>query len=351
MTESSQPSLFENESKNVGPVECLGITFENDDARREYFLEKLREKLEDSEFRRIEGFPTGENEAILSLSDPPYYTACPNPFLEEFVRYYGKKYDQKTDNYHAKPFTSDISEGKGGAIYKAHTYHTKVPHEAIARYILHYTQPGDIVLDAFSGCGMTGVAGAFCRNPDSEFKQKLQSENSESNLGLRRTVLVDLSPFATFIGHSMTYPLSKTAFVKQATELVDDIENELESNLYGSNSTNYLIWSQILICSECGHEFLFAEAALSEQGGISSKFNCPSCGVETSKTKCQPKRTTYFDTLLGTLIQQNAYSPKWSMPKNSRAGLHALTESELQSLQKSEDSIHLRLCSNRKDDV
>ena len=26
------------------PVECLGMTFENDEKRREYFLEKLREK-------------------------------------------------------------------------------------------------------------------------------------------------------------------------------------------------------------------------------------------------------------------------------------------------------------------
>ena len=29
------------------PVECLGMTFENDEKRREYFLEKLREKLKD----------------------------------------------------------------------------------------------------------------------------------------------------------------------------------------------------------------------------------------------------------------------------------------------------------------
>ena len=33
----------ELENKNRGPVECLGITFPNDQARREYFLEKLRE--------------------------------------------------------------------------------------------------------------------------------------------------------------------------------------------------------------------------------------------------------------------------------------------------------------------
>jgi hypothetical protein len=64
-----------------GSVECLGMTFESDGARREYFLERLREKLKDPEFRKIEGFPIGSDEDILALSDPPYYTACPNPFV------------------------------------------------------------------------------------------------------------------------------------------------------------------------------------------------------------------------------------------------------------------------------
>jgi hypothetical protein len=52
--------LFEEEAeeKNQGPVECLGMTFENDEKRREYFLEKLRDKLKDLGFRKIKGFPS-----------------------------------------------------------------------------------------------------------------------------------------------------------------------------------------------------------------------------------------------------------------------------------------------------
>ena len=30
------------------------------------------------------------------------------------------------------------------------------------RYILHYTEPGDIVFDGFCGTGMTGVAAQMC---------------------------------------------------------------------------------------------------------------------------------------------------------------------------------------------
>ena len=75
------------------PVECLGMTFENDEKRREYFLEKLREKLKDPEFRKIKGFPIGSDEHILALSDPPHYTACPNPFIEDFIKRWGEPYD------------------------------------------------------------------------------------------------------------------------------------------------------------------------------------------------------------------------------------------------------------------
>ena len=61
-----------------GPVECMGMTFENDERRREHFLNILREKLRDPDFRKIEGFPIGKDEDVLALSDPPYHTACPN---------------------------------------------------------------------------------------------------------------------------------------------------------------------------------------------------------------------------------------------------------------------------------
>ena len=58
------------------PGTCLGMTFETDEARRAHFTEELRKKLQDPQFRKIEGFPIGSDEDILNLSDPPYYTAC-----------------------------------------------------------------------------------------------------------------------------------------------------------------------------------------------------------------------------------------------------------------------------------
>src|SRR5690606_38691120 len=153
------------------PVTCLGQTFPDDEARRAHFRSLLAEKLRDPAFRQQEGFPKATDEAILRLSDPPYYTACPNPFAADYVRHHGTSYDADEDSYRRVPFSGDVSEGKTDALYKAHGYHTKVPHKAIVRYVLHYTDPGDVVLDAFCGSGMTGVAAQLCADPGEVLKR------------------------------------------------------------------------------------------------------------------------------------------------------------------------------------
>ena len=86
--------------------------------------------------RNIEGFPIGTDEDIIALSDAPFYTACPNPFIAEFIKEKGHPYDEDSDDYHREPFAADVSEGKNDPLYNAHGYHTKVPHKAIMRYIL-----------------------------------------------------------------------------------------------------------------------------------------------------------------------------------------------------------------------
>ena len=93
---------------------CLGMTFENDEERRNYFTEKLREKLQDPEFRKIEGFPIGSDEDILTLSDPPYYTACPNPWIADFIKEWEAQKPEKPADYkyHREPFAADVSEAR-----------------------------------------------------------------------------------------------------------------------------------------------------------------------------------------------------------------------------------------------
>ena len=130
----------EEESRSAtGPVICLGLTFENDESRRSYFTEELRKKLQDPEFRKIEGFPIGEDEDILMLSDPPYYTACPNPWIADFIAGWEAQKPEKPTGYqyHREPFAADVSEGKNDPIYNAHSYHTKVPHRLDVRNLAY----------------------------------------------------------------------------------------------------------------------------------------------------------------------------------------------------------------------
>src|ERR1700680_2731315 len=108
-TNYEQTSLLNvQDTKAQGMVECLGLTFNNDEARRAYFLEILREKLRDPEFRKIEGFPSGDDKDILALSDPPYYTACPNPFIDDFITYDGKPYNPEFLPGR-EPFVADVN--------------------------------------------------------------------------------------------------------------------------------------------------------------------------------------------------------------------------------------------------
>ena len=317
----------------TGPVECLGITFENEEKRREYFLQKLREKLSDPEFRKIEGFPIGEDADILALSDPPYYTACPNPFIEDFITHYGKPYDPSKP-YSREPFAADVSEGKNDPIYNAHSYHTKVPHKAIMRYLLHYTEPGDVVFDGFCGTGMTGVAAQLCG--DNETVESLgyrvgkdrtiyQQETGEdgkvdwipfSKLGLRRAILNDLSPAATFIAYNYNSPVDVKAFERKAKRILREVENECGWMYETKHSDgrvgiiNYTVWSDVFVCPECTGEVVFWEAAVDkETGRVSKDFSCSDCNASITKRRMGRAWVTKFDKVSNQTIRQAKQIP------------------------------------------
>ena len=113
-------------------------------------------------FRQGEGFPLGEVEDILALSDPPYFTACPNPFLKDVIAHHGRPYGPE-EPYHSEPFALDVAAGKNDTIYMAHSYHTKVPAPGNPpRTSCTTPSPGDLILDGFCGSGMTGVAASLC---------------------------------------------------------------------------------------------------------------------------------------------------------------------------------------------
>jgi len=327
MTQSNLPGFdTKPETDNQKPETCLGITFPNSEARRAHFTEELRKKLQDPEFRKIEGFPIGSDEDILNLSDPPYYTACPNPWIADFIAEWEAQKPEQPEgyHYHREPFAADVSEGKNDPIYNAHSYHTKVPHKAIMRYILHYTQPGDILFDGFCGTGMTGVAAQMCGDrevvmslgyqvkPDGTILQDETDEGGKkvwrpfSKLGARRAVLNDLSPAATFIAYNYHTPADVAAFEKEAKRILKEVEKEcgwMYETLHTDGKTkgriDYVVWSEVFSCPECAGEVVFLEEAMDmETKKVMKEYPCPHCNAVITKQKMSRTFESYFDSLL-----------------------------------------------------
>ena len=324
-----------------GIVECLGMTFPNIEERRKHFLGILREKLEDPEFRKIGGFPIGSDEDILALSDPPYYTACPNPFIADFIKHYGKPYDPSKP-YSREPFAADVSEGKNDPIYNAHSYHTKVPHKAIMRYILHYTEPGDVVFDGFCGTGMTGVAAQMCGEKavveslgyrvdrDGTISQQETDESGKtvwkpfSKIGMRWSVLNDLSPAATFIAYNYNNPVDIAEFEREAQRILSEYESKtrwmwetLHSDGKKVGKINYIVWSDVYSCPECAHEFIYYDHAFKDKGNsveFTPEFGCPAChnliSKNPSKDSHAQKPDRVFDTVFDSLLNKTLKKAK-----------------------------------------
>jgi len=283
------------------------------EARRTEYLERLRAAL--PELRKLEGFPIGSDEDILALSDPPYYTACPNPFLADFIAEHGTVYDEATDDYHREPFAADVSEGKNDPIYNAHSYHTKVPHKAIMRYILHYTKPGDVVFDGFCGTGMTGVAAQLCGSPDPDFRATVEAEwaatgHPKPEWGARYAVLGDLSPAATFIAYNYNSPINAKTFKREAERILDEVEAELGwmyATPHSDGSTgriNYVVWSEVLLCPGCGAEVVWWSATVDEIAKlVNTQARCPDCGSRFSKEEAGRATVTVVDPVVGSLRQ------------------------------------------------
>jgi hypothetical protein len=151
--------------------------------------------------------------------------------LRDFVGKHAKPYDPSTDTYDRPPFAADIREGKNDPIYNAHSYHTKVPPRGIIPYILHYTEPGDLILDPFCGSGMTGVAVQICADPPADILE--QFPELKDRVGPRGCILNDLSPAACHIAYNYNTPVDVEALKREFDHIKAAVKDEFDW-LYGT---------------------------------------------------------------------------------------------------------------------
>jgi len=251
--------------------------------------------------RDIEGFPKGKDEDILSLSDPPFYTACPNPYIKKFIEKYAKIYDNAEDDYKREPFFEDVSQGKNHPIYNAFSYHTKVPHQAIMKFIEHYTNPGDIVFDGFCGTGMTGIAAQMTN---------------------RKGIILELSPAATFLSYNYNLVRNVDEFENSVKSIIHEVKKEcswmyetehiskINNEIIGIGMINHTVWSDVFICPFCKKEFVLFDTAVNKNTKkVAKNFNCPHCNAELSKNDCEYATSKYFDSAINQEVEMKKQLP------------------------------------------
>lgn len=349
MKKQEQLSLLnENIQTDNMPVVCLGMTFKDDNERRAYFREELRKKLPD--LKLIEGYPIGKDEDIIALSDPPYYTACPNPWLNQYLEEIKSNVDNDLiETKIIEPYTNDVKEGKNDPVYNAHSYHTKVPYRAIVRYLLHYTKPGDIVFDGFAGSGMTGVASKLITDKsilqdmgyiirENKIYEKQNNDLIEvSEYGERHAILSELSPAASFIASVYNSPISEKR-LKIIEKTIDEFSNHfshlyltihnydeffmetileqlkksknlsdfsifINKNKSNFGKINYVVYSDLYLCPICSSEVNFWEMTVEEDSKKVKPFpKCPNCQAEFKKNELERAWESQYDQYLDKVV-------------------------------------------------
>ena len=147
----------------------------------------------------------------------------------------------KRDQYKVTAFNQPITGTKATALYMMHSYHQgKKPHDAIRQYIRHYTQPGDVVLDPFSGSGSTALARPWER---------------------RSSIAGDRSPASTFITKNYCSPTDASK-LRQAYQKVRAAVQAEMNWLYGTKCDRcngdatvvYTVYSQVFQCPRCNQK-------------------------------------------------------------------------------------------------
>lgn len=229
--------------------------------------------------------------SVPKMPENHYAGDKPNPNLRAFVEECIEQnpFNAETDKYEVTPDVGSISTTKRTAIYGLHGYDSKKPHDALAKYIKHFTKEGDLVLDPFIGSGMTAVA-------------SLKSE--------RKCIAIDCSPLATFVTYNYCNPVDVNELSKSANRIMDLVEKKC-NGLYDTVCATcndkadiyYTVYSQTYECKRCLNIVTLFDALGNKDGNSEEtdfKATCPICeskGIQ-EKISNRQERKGYVPVLI-----------------------------------------------------
>jgi len=131
------------------------------------------------------------------------------------------------------------------SMYSWHKFWSRKTWNVVQKYIEVYSKKGDIILDPFSGSGVTAIEGL--------------------RLG-RKIIISDISPIAVEITKQTIMPINELSLYKVFKEIEDQIKDDIEE-LY------------LTPCRNCGHLITF-DAAIWEKGEcVEIRYkSCSMCG-------------------------------------------------------------------------
>ena len=374
-------SAGNREARYGRPVECLGLRFDDDESRRKYFLGKLKEGLEElherlggipfigvddavvrmtavehwpmgdparlhdlaehmyhadsskdllQRWKNAVGFPHGEIKNILKLSDPPYFTACPNPFIRDFIIHHGNDRVVPVDVCRRKHPAPDERADTYDPDYNPRSCRSKVLPNARLLSLARCAKPGDVIFGGICGNRLEEIgAVSSATYGGGEFCPASINPN-----GRHWQILANLSPLATFVTNNLCRPVCPQAVKKGIESVYAAVDAKTDflfvtrhsgwkardkkfvgHNVYHRNETTqgsveFTVYSDVVRCPECGIETtLYVMPTDESNGSLQSKRACSNCEASVAVSQWEPVFATLYDPVLNQEIKQQRIEP------------------------------------------